>query len=448
MAPKRKEPSIGSSPMIGNGRSRSNKVDFTPDDPMTSMHSTINAEKFDDARFSEIRQMEKETSPLRIILFVVVVILIGGGGVLFFRNLISNDQTTNNTNTSTEADNDAIQETQSSYVIDTSPIRDSQAVNAPKNSEYDESALITVGQSTDTQADLSRILYSRFQTFGRLTFDFTTEDKKLPKTTINFESTANRMIVSFAGVSTVNEGLKMDQVVNDIVKEIRYNEADNSFIILFEEKTRYVPVNDGDNLILNFKTVDELTNPTVEETPSEQEDEEPEEVETEEPTTPADTNKPAAMHVDNEYSQNKQYVSSNVSTNKIAHDVYYFDNYVNSYQFSWAQKNAIGDEFVPNAVAYYDTSAPTGKVHLMVEISNLTQEIFQRNGVEELSISDIESKTGVSTSGSNLEKIELLSFENGTAKYRFVLNKKSDFKLWVDKTIDNTTGTISVTIKN
>jgi hypothetical protein len=83
----------------------------------------------------------------------------------------------------------------------------------------------------------------------------------------------------------------------------------------------------------------------------------------------------------------------------------------------------------------------------MVEISNLTQEVMNANGVDTLSLADIEAKTGATTAGSTLVKVDLLSFENGVAKYRLELSKKTDFKLWVDKTPDNQTGTVSVTIK-
>lgn len=451
MAPRRKEPEIGNAPMIGNGRSRAlPSENSNAQDNMPSMHSTINADKFDNARFSEMRDMENESNPLRIILFVIIVIAIGGGGVLFFRNLISNDQTSNDTTDEQEEEVDTTP--QSSYIVDKTAIRDSQAVNKPENSEYEEAALKKIGESTDTSSDLSRILYTRFQTFARLTFDFTADDKKLPKTTINFESSLNRMTLSFEGVTTIASGLKMDETISDIVKEIRYSATDNSYVVLFTEKTKYVAAKDGDNLILNFKTADEIANPTVEETPAEEEEEEVDTTpETDTDTTTGgsdDSGRPTTNTYDNEYSQKKQYIVSSKTANDVSHNVYYFDNYVNSYEFSWAQKNAIGNSTVPNAEAYYDSSAPTGKVYLIVEISNLSQDVLTANGVEKLTTTDIQNKTGVNTSGSNLVSVELLSFSGGVAKYRLELNEKTDYKLWVDKTVDNTTGTISVTVKN
>lgn len=407
--------------------------------------STVDSSKLDRARFTEIRDMEGEGNSLRIIIFIAVIIVIGVAAALLVRNSVMNSQTsitneTATTNTTTET-------TPSAYIIATSLLADSSAINVVKNTDYVDSAIVTLGDSTATkeQTSLDKVTYLRYATFARLTFDLNTSDKKLPKTTINFDSVGNKMTLLFDNLGTVNADLMEDLSINDIVSEIRYVTTTSSYVVLFKDGVKYSVKKDGDNLVFDFKTNTELAKPQTTTTT------------TAPATTPAATtttttgststaDKPKAPHFDNEFSINKQYIVSSVSENKLAHNVYYFDNYGSSYEFSWAQTNVVGDNNTANAVAYYDT-ATAGKVFLMVEISNLTQEVMTANNKTSLTLEDIANKTGATTEGATLVKLDLVSFENGTAKYKLELSKKTDYKLWVDKTPDGATGTVSVTIK-
>lgn len=414
------------------------------------VRSTIDPEKLDRTRFTEIRDMEGDGNSLRIIIFIAVIIVIGVAAALLVRNSVLNSQ--NSSDNTTEDSNTVPSDTtaSSSYVVSVSPIADSSAVNVVKNEDYVDSAIVTLGESTADAEDVSldKITYLRYATFARLTFDLNTSDKKLPKTNINFDSVGNKMTVAFESIGTIEESLQEDLEVNDIISEIRFVATNNSYVILFDDSVKYSVKKDGDNLVFDFKTTTELSKP--EETVAN--DEEDTVAPQEEETTTTNTNtssadKPTAPHFNNEFSQSKQYVVSNVKENKLAHNVYYFDNYGSSYEFSWAQTGVVGDSNVPNATAYYDTTT-AGKTYLIVEISNLTQEVLTANGVESLTLDDIAAKTGATTAGSTLKKVDLVSFENGVAKYKLELSKKTDYKLWVDKTPDNSTGTISVTIKN
>jgi len=410
--------------------------------------STVDPAKLDRARFTEIRDMENDGNSLRIIIFIAVIIVIGVAAALVVRNSVMNSQ--NSTSNETTTTNTTVENKPSAYVVSVSPLADSSAVNVVKNADYVDSAIVTLGDSTATneQTSLDKISYLRYATFARLTFDLNTSDKKLPKTTVNFDSVGNKLTVSFDALGTVAETLKEDEAINDIVSEIRYVATNSSYVVMFKDSVRYSVKKDGDNLVFDFKTNTELTKPETTTTTTT----------TTTPSTSTTTNnstntstssadKPKAPHFNNEFSQNKQYLVSSVTENKLAHNVYYFDNYGSSYQFSWAQTGVVGDNNVANATAYYDTST-AGKTYMIVEISNLTQEVMTANNRTSLTLDDIASKTGATTAGSTLVKIELLSFESGTAKYRLELSKKTDYKLWVDKTPDNATGTVSVTIKN
>lgn len=412
--------------------------------------STVDSSKLDRTRFTEIRDMEGDGNSLRIIIFIAVIIVIGVVAALLVRNSVMNSQTPAANETENTTANTTVETQPSAYVVSTSPLADTSAVNVVKNADYVDSAIVTLGDSTAVaeETSLDKVTYLRYATFARLTFDLNTSDKKLPKTTVNFDSVGNKMTVVFDNLGTVADDLMEDIDIGDLVSEIRYVSTNNSYVIMFEDSVKYFVKKDGDNLVFDFKTNTELAKPdTVATTPDVEEDTTPTQPTT--PTTPAETNvsKPKAPHFNNEFSQSKQYVVSNVTENKLAHNVYYFDNYGSSYQFSWAQTGVIGDNNVPNATAYYDTST-AGKTYLMIEISNLTQEVMTANNKTSLTLADIGAKTGATTAGATLVKLDLLSFEGGVAKYRMELSKKTDFKLWVDKTPDNVTGTVSVTIKN
>jgi len=409
--------------------------------------STVDPAKLDRTRFTEIRDMENEGNSLRIIIFIAVIIVIGVAAALVVRNSVMNSNSTSN-DTDTTA-NTTTETKPSAYVVSVAPLSDSSAVNVVKNADYVDSAIVTLGDSTATaeQTSLDKISYLRYATFARLTFDLNTSDKKLPKTTVNFDSVGNKLTVAFETLGSVADSLKEDKTIGDIVSEVRYVSTNNSYVVMFKDGVKYSVKKDGDNLVFDFKTNTELAKPettTTTTTPTTTTTTTPTTTTT---TTTSTADKPKAPHFDNEFSQNKQYVVSSVTDNKLAHNVYYFDNYGSSYEFSWAQTGVIGDTNVPNAVAYYDT-ATAGKTYLIVEVSNLTQEVMTANNKTSLTLDDIAAKTGATTAGSTLVKIELLSFENGTAKYKLELSKKTDYKLWVDKTPDNATGTVSVTIKN
>lgn len=446
MVPRKKEPvadpMIEESPLLASRPVRS---------------STIDPAKLDRTRFTEIREMESEGSSLRIIIFIAVIIVLGVAAALFVRNSVMNSNTATNT---TETTNNNTQEetTPSSFVLATTPLADSSAVNLVKNANYVDSAIVNLGDSTATgeQTTLDKISYLRYTTFARLTFDLNTSDKKLPKTTVNFDSVGNEMTITFDSLGTVAEDLMEDLEVNDIVSEIRYVATNKSYVVMFDDSVKYSVRKDGDNLVFDIKTTTELAKPdtttttnsnTANNTTTNTNSNTNTNTNKTNTSTSSNTEMPKAPHFNNEFSQNKQYLVSTLNQNKLAHNVYYFDNYGSSYQFSWAQKNVVGDTNVPNATAYYDTST-AGKTYLIVEISNLTQEVLTANGVEGLTLADIGAKTGATTAGSTMVRIDLLSFENGVAKYRLELSKKTDFKLWVDKTPDNATGTVSVTIKN
>lgn len=404
--------------------------------------STINLNKFDQARFTEIVDDGGRTNPIKIIIYIVIVIVIGVGAALLVRSLITNNQANNN-NTSTTPP-----AATSNVSISTSSKADSTATNLGANEDYTDSAQTKAGDSSLNGATTSidKLDFTKYTTFGRLTFTLSGNNGKLPATNLTYSAADKSLTVNIPGLKSVDADLQKQIDVTSIINNITYDSATKNFKITFIEDTKYRVVPNTSNLIIDFKTVKELAKP-VTTTPTPTPTPAPTPTPTPTPTS-TDPSKPAAPHYDNTMSQTKQYVVSNVTGTPITNNIYYFDDLNSSFEFSWGQKDAVGDAYVPNATAYYDTSAPAGKVYLMVEISNLAGEFMTANGVSEITAAGIQSKTGADTSGANLNKITLISFDGGTAKYRFELKNKADFKIWTQKTVDNLTQVLSVRIND
>lgn len=428
---KRMSEGIGESPLL------------TGENRIPKMNSTINPGKFDHAKFTEIREMESEGGSLRIIITVVLVIVVGVGLALLVRNLISNNQTTDNVEETPTVVESAIE-------INKVAKTDATASKLASNTDYEETPSLSLGATNSKIAEesLDKIEYQRYTTFGRVKFDLSTI--ALPKTTLAYDALKNQLTVTFTGLTNFAEDLKKDIEISDIVKDVRFDELNNRHIIVFNEKSSYRVFTEAGDLFVDVKTQAELdkaaestTDDTTDTTDSTQDNT------TDNQSTTVDANKPAAPFYENAFSQIKQYVSSTANTKSIALDTYYVDDYGASFGFSWGQKNKVGDAYVPNATAYYDESV-SGKVYLIVEIQNLSGDVFTLNGVKKRTAAELQTITGVDTSHANFVSIELLSFDSATgiSKYRLELNSKKDFKLLSQKTFDNTTQVLSIEIKD
>jgi hypothetical protein len=423
-------------------------------------HSTINPDKLDHARFSEMRDSESEGSSVRIIIYVVIVILIGVGSALLIRTLIANNQqsTQNETatdNTTTPAS--AMEETpeDSAMMINTSIVEDDKALNLAENADYIDSALLTVGdESVDlASASLETIEYTDYTTFSRVVFDMDTVEGTLPKTNVTFDSSTSTLTVEFVDLDNINLELQDEFEVDSLVSDIAYNEELNVFEIMLSDPSKYRVLADTDNLVVDFKTLDELA--IVAETPStDTSTEEDEDTDaTDSTTTPpaaapapvADASKPAAPFYENEFSKVKQYVSSALTTNTISHNNYYVWDQGSFFEFSFAEDNKKGDSYVPNAEAYMEMK--DNKPYLFVKVSNLAQAVFT---TKSFNAEEVSAKNGVNLAGANFVKVSLESFEKstGTALYKIELKRSADYRLLTQDTFDGKTQILSVQIKD
>lgn len=390
-------------------------------------NSTIHPEKMEQSRFSDLRNLDDEkTNPLRIVIYAVIVIAIGVGAVFLVRSIVSNNQSTDDQQQDQPSDENIVEET-SAFSISLTPKSDTTASNLASNDDYIDSSVVTLGDSNldMTQVELAGIRYERYTTFARTTFDFEGNSSTLPKTNINFDSVRRELTVSFEGLATIAEELKSQKQINDIVRSIRYNADENQFVIIFGDDSKYRVFQASGNLSIDVKTLDELEKPDPQE-PVAQDDEDT----TPPPTTtpPSSSgNKPAAPYYENSYSQNRQYISSNVKTNSIAFNNYWVWDQGTFFEFSLGINNSSGDNLIPNATSYYEEE--DDKIYLVLEIENLTNAPFSISKTRTIEQLIQDSGASISPAGVNFKMVELVSFTNGKATYRLEVKTKSNYSL-------------------
>lgn len=401
----------------------------------TKYHSTINPEKFDMTRFSEMKDAEE--SSLRTIIYVVVVIVLGVAAALGVKYFLLDKQEDNDpADTEVEDTTDEIEEV-SAFDINTVAALDSEAVSKPALEDYVDSELVTVGDATANVAGVSidTMSYRRFTTFGRLSMNAlgVVDANSFPQANVSYSSTFNQLTVTFNSVVTVNTELQESVTVGDIIEQVSFNTATNSFIITFSEPSKYSVQTSGNSLLIDVKTIDQLE---IDMALPEEEVVVEEPVVTTPPTTTTGTN------YTNEFSQSKQLITGVVTDNSVAHDIFYYADTVNFFEFAWGVKNKVGDQYIPNASA--ELVSTGGKFYIDITINNLSQEVFAQYGITGTNLSSAD----VDLTHANFVRIDRVSFENGTAKYRLELKNKADFKLLAEKTLDGSTQVIGLQIKD
>lgn len=402
---------------------------------MPKMASTIDPQKLDQSRFSQIQKLENGSSSLRIIIFAVSIILVGVILVLLVVRGTANNPTENTDN---PLSTPVVTETNNSYIISKTSKADSTVTNLSTKEDYIDSISLSGGDaSLDlSNVSLSKIYYTSYQTFSRLIFDLTSLTGKLPAFKVDFDSLKNQLAVTFPGVSIIDTDLKKDVAVNDLVEEIRFDAVNSRHLIFLAEDVRYRAFVDGTDLIVDIKTVDELENnvvvptttPTVTATPV------PTPTEEETVVSDDDTERPAAPHLTNEFSQNTQYISSSVTTNTVPTTSFAVEDTGPYFEIDLVAKGLVGESYVPNVKAYL--TAQNGKNYLKVEIENTEVTFFNNSAspyFQNISKEKIETNIGVNMSGANFINMRLVSFESGKAIYEIEIKNKADFKILSSK---------------
>lgn len=393
-----------------------------------SLHSTINPDRLDPARFTDLQ--DENDSPLRIIVFVIVVIIIGVASAFGVRELILKDDSDDSEETTqedTSSGREANDQT-SNVLINTSPIADSLAVKAPSDDTFTNAATSQIGSATadGTSVSVDKFEYRRYQTFGRAIFDFggVAGTSTFPEITVSFDSLENLIIIDLGEVASVDEDLQNDITINEIISEVRYTSTENTFTIFLREDSRYALTLNNNQLFFDVKPTRPLEDVVVDEV----DEPEPEPIEEPEPEPAAEENTqgstpPSEINYTNDFSQNEQFIVSEVTGNSVPQNGFSYADTGPYFEFSWMVKDQTGEDVIPNASARLVEES--GVNYIDVTINNLSTEAFAQDGIVETSLSN----GNVNLSGANFENVRKVSFEDGTAKYRIQLKYKSNYRL-------------------
>jgi len=407
--------------------------------------STINLNKLEKFKFPKSSSVEtNDTSSLRIIIYVIIVIVIGVGAALLARQLMNSNNSVVEGDKSTETEDTSSRPISytNGYSIDTTVRKDSDATYPPKNTDFKSSSLVTLGGATVdiTNASLNNINYMMYQTFGRIVFNLITTENKLPKTNFVYDAVSDSLAVEIVGLTNINSDLKVNKEINDIVNSITFDSATNKFTLLFKQTSLYKVFAVDDSLYIDVRTQDVVEEQNTTESTST----DAESTNTGSSSSTTDTSRPAAPHFTNTFSQSTQYVSSTVNTKSIALNNYYTWDQGQFFEFSWAEEGKEGDIYVPNTKAYLKEES--GKNYIYVEIDNLTRATLPGG----TTAAEVQTKTGVNMANANFVAITMVEFTEATGKaiYKIELNKKADFQLLTQTTLDEDTQILSIQIKD
>lgn len=424
--------------------------------------STINLNKLEKSKFthhSDLSSEGKDTSSVRVIIYVAIVIVVGVGAALLARQFMNNTNVVEGNNTQESETTDTPVSYTSAYLVDTQVKPDYSAANAPKNEDFKTASLLALGTSNVTMSSttLNKISYTPYSTFARSTFEFTTPENKIPKTNITYDAAKDTLTLEFVGLQNIAEQLKVTKTIGGVVNSIVFDSETNKFTLQFSQTAVYKVFAIEDTLFVDVRTEDEYTKQangtsTQTETTSNSGTTTNTNTATNSngsttgtgTTTTTDSSKPVGPHYENAFSQSTQYVSSKVATKSIALNNYYTWDEGSFFEFSWAEEDKKGDDYVPNAKAYLKEES--GKSYLYVEIENLTRATLP-GGIK---AEEIATKTGVNMGNANFVALTLEEFNQTTGKaiYKIELKRKANFQLLTQETYLGDTQILSVQIKD
>lgn len=397
--------------------------------------STVNPERLDQTRFTEIQESSaNESNSLRIIIYIAIVIAIGVGAAILVKNLSTNAPVETPPVSTPET---TLVEEKAFQVSNTKA--NAAATNAPSDSDFVSSLTSKVGDSATllSTADLETLFVEKYQSFDRLKFTFSTA--KLPSITINLSQDNKTLSIPLKGIRSVAEDIKTNLLINNIITQYAYNSTIPQITLTFDDPIVYRISVTQNVLTIDLKHESVSLDPTA--TPTTPAEETPEVVESE---PVADGEKPNAPHYTNEFSMNKQYISSAVTGNTIGYNNYFVYDARSYFEFSLGAEGLGGDANTPNATAFYVTEG--GKNYIQLEVENLSNTPFQISKGK--TAAQVQSETGLDMSTANFVGISLVSFEGGKAIYKVEVKNKADFTLSIQEWTDGKTDILSLQIED
>ncbi|MCS7317688.1 MAG: hypothetical protein NZZ41_05200 [Candidatus Dojkabacteria bacterium] len=366
-------------------------------------------------------------NPGKIMFLIILIVVIGMGSALIIRNLAINNQTDQINNqkskdisTSITPTQEVIQQTSKSLVVNNVQQEDSSAENPPTVNSFTDSIMVKGGQNTtNKERKLLKIEITQYTTFNRITFIFDDSDLKVPEYIIQFDDIKNIINIKFNGLVQYEKELTQDTKINGILKEVRFDTINKKHILLFNNKLKYRVFDKQNRLFLDFvyiniiNTITPTPSPTLTTTPT---------------SIQSNNIKPTPPFFENQFSINQQYISNNINSNNILHNTFAVEDEGSYFEFIFASRNNVGNNFIPNSTAYWENDTT-----LVWEVENLGRTfMFDSQTPEyknEITAMTIQNNIGVNMSNANFIKIKLRSYSNGKAVYEIKTKNKSQFRI-------------------
>jgi hypothetical protein len=381
-------------------------------------------------RFSRRQDLEKHDSPIgKIMMYIVVVVLVGVGLTLLVQSYITS-QNANTDVVATDTEPTPVV-TIPNATIATAVLADSAASSVNKNELFTSSDLSLGSSSNDASGvNISLLDHEVYTSFTRTSWTLEGLKSGLPASKISYSAADKTVTVTFNGVANVDTGF-LEEILVDVgnVESITGTKTDSgiTFVLQLSASSKYYAfIVGGNKVVLDIKTDSQLNlpaTPVATPTPSPA----PAPAPTPTPTPVATGDAPAAPHYDNTMSQSKQYVASKVTGNSVYNDTYFYVDYGDSFQFSWAFRNT-GEMSIPNASAELKTDTD-GTFYIEIKINNLAQDLLAALGKTEPTVS-------IPTTSTNYESMQLKSFTGGVSTYNLNLRHKGDFRLHSTQTYE------------
>lgn len=371
-------------------------------------------------KFSVRRDMQTEGGNFRrTVIFLIIIVSLGVGLLLLVQSFIGNqaqqDNTTASSSTSSVQQIDGIN-------IDNFESDDSLAFKSVTNSQY-TSADLALGSSSnaDKNVVLESLDHKIFSGFTETRFNLSSGAKGLPQTQITYNPDTLIVSVTFQSLNPKAQDMlskfavSMGEVESIALKQ---KNKDLTVSLQLSEDGKFFAVVDGKNsLVLYTKSNTELTKPIS----SASSTSSTSSVSSTSSAASSTSSASSGVNYENDPSQSKQSIVSNVTGNKLVSETYYYQKSPGTFSFSWAIRG-LGESFIPNATAEYITDS--GKTYIEVKISNLSYEIMHAKGRDKAVIS-------ISTAGSNLANVWTKGLSAGTATFWVeTQHGKTDFQLF------------------
>jgi hypothetical protein len=422
----------------GDTHSRAHSSEDTP------LNNPSNVEPI---RFSARNAFESEGSSAgRIVLFVIVVIILGVGLTFLIQNFVASRNGTAGQSSSSSTSSAAGIKTEFLDIAGTT-LPDSAASRVTSNELYTNSPL-SLGSVNNVKADtkIEKLTHMVYDTFTTTSWTVTEGGTGMPATNISYDAASKAVQVKFTKLDVADASITgpFDIAVGNVTRITTQQQADSiTFSLQLAAASKYYAyVVGGNTLALDIKTEDELTMPastssataSSSSSSSVSSSSSASSSSSSSATSSASSSTPTgSTNYDNQLSQNKQSVVSTVTGNTIYNDTYYYIDYGDSFQFSWAMRNT-GPESIPNATA--ELVDQDGVPYVKVTINNLAQDILAAQGKTKATITINTSSTNLvdvtresTTGGSN-------SF-SGTSVYMVQLKHKGNFRLHSTLTYNN-----------